>query len=111
MFFHPKKLKSENNNPWFKPWFNVLPHTQSIVCATVDNQCLEYLGYIMLEIPKNSNTPSVALAFCKPDPPMREHHHCSVLHLRSNYPDSSGTCTQQTPEIGAKSNLFQKLLT
>ena len=31
MFFYPKKLKSENNNPWFKPWFNILLHTQSIV--------------------------------------------------------------------------------
>ena len=45
MFFHPKNLKSENNKPWFKPWFNILMHTQSIVCATVDRQCLEYLGY------------------------------------------------------------------
>ena len=45
MFFHPKNLKSENNNPWFKPWFQILLHTQSIVCATVDSQCLEYLGY------------------------------------------------------------------
>ena len=48
MFFHPKNLKSENNNTWFKPWFNILLHTQSIVCATVDSQCLEYLGYINL---------------------------------------------------------------
>ena len=46
MFFHPKNLKSENNNPWF----NILLHTQSIVCATVDSQCLEYLGYITLGI-------------------------------------------------------------
>ena len=23
-------LKSERNNPWFKPWFNILLHTQSI---------------------------------------------------------------------------------
>ena len=30
-------LKSENNNPWFKPWFNSLLHTQSIVCARVDS--------------------------------------------------------------------------
>ena len=44
MFFHPKNLKSENNNPRF----NILLHTQSIVCATVDSQCLEYLGYITL---------------------------------------------------------------
>ena len=43
MFFLPKNLKSENNNPWF----NILLHTQSIVCATVDSQCLEYLGYIL----------------------------------------------------------------
>ena len=42
MFFHPKNLKSENNNPWF----NILLLTQSIVCATVDSQCLEYLGYM-----------------------------------------------------------------
>ena len=28
-------LKSERNNPWFKPLFNILLHTQSIVCATV----------------------------------------------------------------------------
>ena len=28
----------------FKPWFNILMHTQSIVCATVDSCCLEYLG-------------------------------------------------------------------
>ena len=48
MFFHPKNLKSENNNPWFKPWFDILLHTQSIVCATVDSQFLEYLGYITL---------------------------------------------------------------
>ena len=48
MSFQPKSVKSENNNPWFKPWFNILLHTQSIVCATVDSQCLEYLGYITL---------------------------------------------------------------
>ena len=28
-------LKSERNNPWFKPWFNILLHTQSIVYVTV----------------------------------------------------------------------------
>ena len=39
---------SSNNNPWFKPWFNILLHTQSIVIATVNSQCLEYLGYITL---------------------------------------------------------------
>ena len=31
MLFHPKKLKSENNNPWF----SILLHTQWIICATV----------------------------------------------------------------------------
>ena len=41
-------LKSERNNPGFKPLFNILLHTQSIVCATVLGQCLEYLGYITL---------------------------------------------------------------
>ena len=44
MFYHPKNLKSENNNPWS----NILLHTKSIVCATVDSQCLEYLGCITL---------------------------------------------------------------
>ena len=47
MFFHAKNMKSENNSPWFKLWF-MLMHTQSIACATVDSQCLEYLGYITL---------------------------------------------------------------
>ena len=42
-------LKSERNNQWFKPWFIILLHKQSIVCATVDSHCLEYLGYITLE--------------------------------------------------------------
>ena len=28
-------LKSERNNPLFKPRFNILLHTRSIVCATV----------------------------------------------------------------------------
>ena len=32
----------------FKPWFKILMHTQCIVCATVDGQCLEYLEYIIL---------------------------------------------------------------
>ena len=45
MFFHPKNLKIEKDNPWFKPWFNILLHTQSIVCATVDSQCLQNLKY------------------------------------------------------------------
>ena len=31
MFFHPKNLQSENDNPWFQPWFNILLHTQSNV--------------------------------------------------------------------------------
>ena len=41
MCFHPNNLKSENNNLWF----HILLHTQLIVSATVDSQCLEYLGY------------------------------------------------------------------
>ena len=44
-------MKSEKNNPWFNPWFDILLHTKSIVCATVDtidSQCLEYLEYITL---------------------------------------------------------------
>ena len=54
-------LKSERNNPWFKPRFNILLHTQSIVCVTVDSQCfLEYLGCIIwnifLEIWKMNST-------------------------------------------------------
>ena len=48
MFFHPKNLKSENNNSWYKPWFNILLHTQLIVCAAVGTPCLKYLGYITL---------------------------------------------------------------
>ena len=29
-------LKSERNNPWFKPWFNILLHTQiSCVCHSI----------------------------------------------------------------------------
>ena len=62
MFFHPKTFKSENNNPWF----NILLHTQSIVCATVDSQCLEYLGYITLGAPQffllNVSLPKVHMA-------------------------------------------------
>ena len=62
MFFHPKNLKSETNNPWF----NILLHTQSIVCATVDSQCLEYLGYITLGAPQffllNVSLPKVHMA-------------------------------------------------
>ena len=45
---HNISLKSERNNPWLNPWFNVLLHTQFFVCATVKGQCLDYLGYITL---------------------------------------------------------------
>ena len=48
-------LKSEINNPWFKPWFNILLHKQSIVYATVCSQCLEYLGCITLYNGKKIN--------------------------------------------------------
>ena len=47
---------SVSNKKWFEPWFNILLHTQSIVCATVDSQCLEYLGYITLGRPKSTFT-------------------------------------------------------
>ena len=35
MFFNQKNLKGENNNPLFRPLFNIFLHTQSIVCVTV----------------------------------------------------------------------------
>ena len=34
MYFRPKNLKSERNNPWFKQWFNILLHTQC-VCHSI----------------------------------------------------------------------------
>ena len=34
----------------FKPRFNILLYTQSIVCATVQGQYLEYLGCITLTL-------------------------------------------------------------
>ena len=48
-FLTQKNLKGENINPRF----NILLHTQSIVCATVASQCLEYLGYITLSMGKH----------------------------------------------------------
>ena len=75
------------------------PKRQIFKCLKNPGMRIFYDWEIMLE---KSYTPYVVLAFCKPDPPMREHQHCSVLHLRSNYPDSSGTCTQRTPEIGQR---------
>ena len=33
MYFHTKFLKSERNNPWFKPRFNIILHPKSIVDA------------------------------------------------------------------------------
>ena len=92
MFFHPKDLKSENNNPWFKPRFNILLHTQSIVCATVDSQYLEYLWYIYfgptfesgnmyVVINKTLITPNKSgingrLRIKTPNAPPREHLQC-----------------------------------
>ena len=35
MFGAGYKLEKWQKNPWFKPWFNILLHTQSIVYATV----------------------------------------------------------------------------
>ena len=52
MIFHAKNLNSKNNNPC--P--NILLHTQSIVCATVDSKCLEYLGNITLVIGRRNMT-------------------------------------------------------
>ena len=51
MFFQPTwktwkvKIINHDLNPG---WFNILLRTQSIVCATLDSHCLEYLGYITL---------------------------------------------------------------
>ena len=39
-FFSPQILKSENNNPWFEPCFDIFLQKQSIVCATVNSHCL-----------------------------------------------------------------------
>ena len=52
MVFHPKNLKSETNNSWFKPWFTILLHTQSIVCAAVDSQCLNYFVITWINLRK-----------------------------------------------------------
>ena len=30
-YFHPQNLESKRNNPWFKPWFNILLQLQFIV--------------------------------------------------------------------------------
>ena len=84
--------KQSYNSSW-------APKRQIFKCLKNPGMRIFYDWEIMLE---KSYTPYVVLAFCKPDPPMREHQHCSVLHLRSNYPDSSGTCTQRTPEIGQR---------
>ena len=54
MFFCPNNLKSENNNPRFKPWFDILLHTQQYL----DSQYLEYLGYITLVSCIKTNTTS-----------------------------------------------------
>ena len=43
-------LKSERSNRWFKPWFNILLHTQSVMCATVYDKCLEDLRHITLSV-------------------------------------------------------------
>ena len=60
--FTPTKLESENNKPWFQPWINVL-HNQ--LCATVDSQCLEYLGYITLDNASSALWFSTLLFFAK----------------------------------------------
>ena len=86
MFFHPKNLKSENNDPWLKPWFNILLHTQSIVCATVDSQCFKYLGYITLTLPKILWDCKQALAFKKCCCASKAHvYYCMTTSTTSNY--------------------------
>ena len=60
-------LKSERNNQWFKPWFNILLHTQSNVCATVQGQCLEYLGYKTLPSTQTWKKPNLASLYYKND--------------------------------------------
>ena len=42
--FHSNNLKSERNNWWFKPWFNIILHTQSIVCATVGHLICTFIS-------------------------------------------------------------------
>ena len=44
MFLRSKDLKSENDNPWSKPLFDI-----------ADSQCLEYFGYITLSLGTNKN--------------------------------------------------------
>ena len=53
MFFHPKDLKSENNQSHDLNHYLIFYCTTMIVCATVDSQCLEYLGYITLSLSSN----------------------------------------------------------
>ena len=84
MFFHPKNLKSENNNPWFKPWFNILMHTQSIVCATVDRQCLEYLGYITLPRVGTQVNNQLLVLICTVCGSKIQHFLCQLCHGISN---------------------------
>ena len=72
MFFHPKNLKSENNNLWF----NILLHTQPIVCATVDSQCLDSIifkvvGIYNFEIDHDCN-PTSTVTSLPPYDPTRE---------------------------------------
>ena len=82
MFFHPQNLKSETNNPWF----NILLHTQSIVCATVDSQRLEYLRCITLGAPQffllNVSLPKVHMAI-----PVMEFQvcECNIFSMRIHY--------------------------
>ena len=49
------KLEKWNKYPWFKPWFNIVLHTQSIGYATEYGQCLEHSGYVTLPQTKNGH--------------------------------------------------------
>ena len=45
---HQPPLPHKSRCAGINPCFNILLHTQSIVYATVDSQCLKYLGWIIL---------------------------------------------------------------
>ena len=49
---HYKCLNLEDKKPFLI--FNILLHTQLIVCVTVDSQCLEYEGYITFAVGRNN---------------------------------------------------------
>ena len=52
MYFDPKNLKSETNNPWFKQWFNILLHTIKCACHSIRSM-LRVLGTVWLYLHKH----------------------------------------------------------